>query len=63
MAKRLLNCNASDFLSMNREELLNAIHASEGRTVLSENIASGDRLILVLLIVRLHVLLEQILYF
>ena len=41
MAKRLLNCNASDFLSMNREELLNAIYASEGRTVLSENIASG----------------------
>lgn len=39
MKKRLLNCYASDFIKMNKEELKNAIKASEGRTVLSENVA------------------------
>ena len=42
--KRLLSCNASDFKKMNKDELLNAIKASEGRVVLSENIASGPSL-------------------
>ena len=39
MSKRLLNCFASDFKKMTKEELINAIKASEGRTVLSENVA------------------------
>lgn len=39
MKKRLLNCFASDFKKMNKDELKNAIKASEGRTVLSENVA------------------------
>lgn len=39
MNKRLLNCFASDFLSMSPRELKAAIRASEGRTLLSENIA------------------------
>ena len=39
MPKRLLNCFASDFKKMTKEELINAIKASEGRTVLSENVA------------------------
>ncbi|GAB2318707.1 hypothetical protein IRB23SM22_09650 [Alkalibacterium sp. s-m-22] len=40
MVKRLLNCYASDFLEMNKEELKQSIKASEGRTILSENIVS-----------------------
>lgn len=39
MKKRLLNCFASDFAKMNKDDLKNAIKASEGRTVLSENVA------------------------
>lgn len=39
MKKRLLNCFASDFKKMTKDELKNAIKASEGRTVLSENVA------------------------
>lgn len=39
MTKRLLNCFASDFASMSPAELKDAIKASEGRTVLSENVA------------------------
>lgn len=38
MSKRLLNCQASDFMKMNREELKSAILASEGRTICSENV-------------------------
>ncbi|MBU9711877.1 haloacid dehalogenase-like hydrolase [Evansella tamaricis] len=37
--KRLLDCTASDFFSMNATELKQAIKASEGRTILSEVIA------------------------
>lgn len=40
MKKRLLNCDASDFKKMTKDELINAIKASEGRTVLSENVAN-----------------------
>ncbi|CQR54629.1 DUF7916 family protein [Paenibacillus riograndensis] len=36
MTKRLLNCNASDLLAMNRDELKLSIYASEGRTILAE---------------------------
>lgn len=39
MKKRLLNCFASDFAKMSKLDLKNAIKASEGRTVLSENVA------------------------
>lgn len=34
--KRLLACDASDFLSMDKEELLQSIYASEGRTIMAE---------------------------
>lgn len=34
--KRLLNCQASDFAKMDREDLVDAIRASEGRTIVSE---------------------------
>lgn len=37
--KRLLNCTAKDFLNMDREDLIHAIAASEGRTIVSEIIA------------------------
>jgi hypothetical protein len=37
--KRLLDCCASDFVSMNKEQLLYAIRASEGRVMVSESIA------------------------
>lgn len=40
MVKRLLNCFASDFEKMNKEDLKSAIKASEGRTILSENVVS-----------------------
>ncbi|MDO5089079.1 MAG: haloacid dehalogenase-like hydrolase [Leptotrichiaceae bacterium] len=39
MKKRLLNCFASDFRKMKKNDLKNAIKASEGRTILSENVA------------------------
>lgn len=38
--KRLISCVASDFINMNREELLHSIKASEGRVILSENVSS-----------------------
>lgn len=40
--KRLLNCTASDFKKITREELIQAIKASEGRTILAENVVSCD---------------------
>lgn len=40
MVKRILNCYASDFENMSKEDLKQSIKASEGRTVLSENIVS-----------------------
>lgn len=42
--KRLLNCVASDFKSMNGEELKQSIKASEGRVIVSEVIGSCDPL-------------------
>lgn len=36
--KRLLNCVASDFEGLDREGLLNAIRASEGRVIMAENV-------------------------
>lgn len=36
MAKRLLDCNSSDFAAMTKSDLLEAIAASEGRTVVTE---------------------------
>ena len=42
MVKRLLNCFASDFEKMTPEELKQSILASEGRTVLSENIVAFE---------------------
>lgn len=43
--KRLLDCTASDIKSMTANELKQAILASEGRTVLSENIVSVEPLL------------------
>ncbi|MEG0497265.1 MAG: haloacid dehalogenase-like hydrolase [Carnobacterium sp.] len=40
--KRLLNCNASDFINIERESLKQAILASEGRTICSENVATSQ---------------------
>lgn len=36
--KRLLNCVASDFAGLDRDGLLNAIRASEGRVIMAENV-------------------------
>jgi len=41
MVKRLLDCYASDFEKMDRGDLKASIKASEGRTILSENVAGG----------------------
>ncbi len=38
--KRILDCNASDFKTMNGQDLKQAIRASEGRTMLSEIMSS-----------------------
>src|SRR5699024_11544577 len=38
--KRILDCTASDFREMNGRELKQAIRAGEGRTMLSENMAT-----------------------
>ena len=38
--KRLISCFVSDFKKMNKEKLIQAIKGSEGRVVLSENVAS-----------------------
>ncbi len=40
MSKRILNCFASDFASMNAAQLLEAIAGSEGRTVMAETICT-----------------------
>lgn len=40
MAKRLLSCYASDFKKMDKYDLKASIKASEGRTILSENVVS-----------------------
>ncbi|MFA7744621.1 hypothetical protein [Salinicoccus roseus] len=38
--KRLLDCNASDFLNMTGQDLKKSIKASEGRTMLAETMAT-----------------------
>lgn len=43
--KRLLNCFSSDFKKMNRDELKQAILASEGRTVLGETVVTANPLL------------------
>lgn len=43
MGKRLLSCFTSDFNKMSGQDLKNAIKASEGRTVLSENNVAGRK--------------------
>ena len=45
MAKRLLDCAASDFAHMTKEELLFAIGASEGRVLACETIGRGTPLL------------------
>ncbi|HLR52100.1 MAG TPA: hypothetical protein VK072_04415 [Candidatus Avamphibacillus sp.] len=42
--KRILNCTASDFKQMEKQDLLQSIHASEGRTLLSEVICTSSPL-------------------
>lgn len=43
--KRLLNFNASDFLSATPMELKQAILASEGRTIMAENVPGSPLLL------------------
>lgn len=43
--KRLISANSSEILAMSSEELKNSIKASEGRVVLSENVATRDTFI------------------
>ncbi|SFH91978.1 PEP phosphonomutase [Pisciglobus halotolerans] len=45
MVKRLLSTNASELLAMSAEELKQSIKASEGRTVLSENVAPHEAVV------------------
>lgn len=45
MVKRLISANASDLLSMTAAELKQSIKASEGRTILSENVAVRESLV------------------
>lgn len=42
MGKRILDCTASDFRSMDGESLKTAIKAAEGRTICSENVVFGS---------------------
>lgn len=45
MGKRLISANASDIIKMTAEELKQSIKASEGRTILSENVAPRESFI------------------
>lgn len=45
MVKRLISANTSEIMAMNREELLQSIHASDGRVVLSENIVTRETIV------------------
>ena len=40
--KRLISANTSEMLAMNAEELKQSIKASEGRVILSENVATRE---------------------
>lgn len=43
--KRLLNVTASDLKNMGRDEILHAIKANEGRTVMSENVCTVNPIV------------------
>ena len=43
--KRLISANASEILRMNAQELKQSIKASEGRVILSENVAPRESFI------------------
>ena len=43
--KRLISCYASDVINMKRDELKNAILASEGRTILGETVVTAAPLL------------------
>jgi len=45
MAKRILDCTASDFKAMSSHDLFESICASEGRTILAETVAMSPPLI------------------
>ncbi|MBP1046202.1 haloacid dehalogenase-like hydrolase [Enterococcus sp. BWM-S5] len=45
MVKRLLSANTSDLLEMTASELKQSIKASEGRTIVSENVAGRESLV------------------
>ncbi|WP_373738656.1 DUF7916 family protein [Jeotgalibaca porci] len=45
MVKRLISANTSEIMAMSREELLQSIHASDGRVVLSENIVTRETIV------------------
>lgn len=42
MVKRLISANASEVLAMNGSALKQSIKASEGRTILSENVVTHE---------------------
>lgn len=41
MTKRILDCCASDFIKMNKQEILESIASSEGRTIVAETIGTA----------------------
>lgn len=45
MVKRILDCTASDFRTMNSRELKESIYAAEGRTILAETVSTSPPLI------------------
>lgn len=58
--KRLISANASEILSMNAQELKQSIKASEGRVILSENVAPEKALLGISQMQRLPELLGRI---
>lgn len=58
--KRLISANASEILRMNAQELKQSIKASEGRVILSENVAPREVLLEISLMQRLPELLGRI---
>lgn len=58
--KRLISANASEILSMNAQELKQSIKASEGRVILSENVAPREVLLGISQMQRLPELLGRI---
>lgn len=58
--KRLISANASEILSMNAQELKQSIKASEGRVILSENVAPREVLLGISQMQRLLKLLGRI---